>query len=195
MHSLQNLQHSILTFLFIRDDPSETTSSRIFSFSNPPSAFPSGTGVPGSGGQTYICYPVDPSASSAIPSGSTPTSAPTDSASAPPGSAPSYPTSAPPSPTSGQGGPTYICHPAGPSATPAPIPSDPVCTSDAPSLSAPDSSTGVPPPMHTEKHGPGGPDYVCYPMDPTSAPAPLPSPTLTSITSDRVPTSSASASQ
>ena len=195
-------------FLFISDDPSETTSSVIFSFSDvPTSTFPSGTSIPavptggpGSGGQIYVCYPVDPSAPSAIPSDPIPTLAPSDSTSAPadPTSAPSDPTSAPPSPTSGQGGPTYICYPAGPSAPPAPIPSatnmpvpsDPVPTSDAPSVSAPDPTAGVPPPVHTDKHGPGGPDYVCYPVDPASIPTPLPS-----TASDPVPTSTPSISE
>jgi len=183
----------------------------IFSFSDTPtSAFPSGTGVPssvptgapGSGGQIYVCYPADPSALpvpypstpssatlSAIPSDPVPTSAPADSTSVPPS-----PTSAPSDPTSGQGGPVYICRPADPSAPPAPIPgtstmpvpSDPVPTSDAPSVSAPDSTAGVPPSMPTDKHGAGGPDYVCYPVDPASVPTPLPS---TMTTSDPAPTS------
>ena len=170
-------------------------SSVLFSFSGtPPSALPSGTGVPqavptgaqGPGGSVYICHPVDPSAVSAsypgdssnatlsaIPSGPVPTSTPLIDGSSPATGALPMPTGGAPVPTGGQGsdGPVYICYPADSAAAPAPNPSGPVPASNAPNPSAL-AGTDIPKPVPSGSQPSGGPSYVCRPADPAAAPAP-----------------------
>ena len=191
-------------------------SSVLFSFSGtPPSALPSGTGVPqavptgaqGPGGLIYICHPVDPSAVSAsypsgssnatlsaIPSGPVPTATPPIDGSSPATAAPPMPTGDAPEPTGAQGsdGPVYICYPADSAAAPAPNPSGPIPTSNAPDPSAP-AGTDIPQPVPIGSPS-GGPSYVCRPADPAAAPAPsagTPSDApLTPVPSGPVPTSS-----
>ena len=95
------------------------------------------------------------------------------------------------------GGPTYICHPIDPSATPAgapkdgasiPIPSGPVPTSSAPPVSTPVSGASVPPPVPTGGQASGAPALICYLADPAAIPAGSPTP----IPSGPAPTSTPS---
>jgi len=203
----------------LREHPKQLAPSSV---SAPPSAFPSGTGTPqpvptdgqGYGTSIYLqCHPIDPSAVPA-PDPATPSDAtltltpsgpvPTD---APPVSASGSVTDIPPVPTDGygSGGPAYICQPidsasvpqpsgALADATSTPIPSDPLPTSDAPSVSALPSGTSVPLPIPTDNHGSGAPIFICYPLDASQA-DPTPSAdisddaTLTPTPSDPAPTS------
>ena len=162
----------------LRDQPNDANSPVLFTFSDAPSsAFPSGTDVPhpkptgahGSGGQIYICHPIDPSAVPPPTSALTSSPAPTSTILAPMGDVPA--------PGDGQGSsPTYICYPADPANVPAPNPSGPAPTSNAPNPSVPTSSTDNPNPAPTESKPPGGPSYICHPADPAGTPKDKPAP-------------------
>ncbi|KIM35081.1 hypothetical protein M413DRAFT_369529 [Hebeloma cylindrosporum] len=208
-----------------RDSTTGISSSAVFSLASASTGVPSPlpTGGQGSGSQIMICHPIDLStvpapypgipinATSAIPSGSVPTSSllvPSSSLLvSTPAPSVSISISAPtPTGSQGSGGPAYICQPADPSFIPPANPgttntsiaSVPVSTSDAPSVSALGSTTGIPLPTSTDIPASVRSIYICYAADPASVSAPFPgtpnNTTLTSTLADPTPTSTVSIS-